>query len=304
MNMRQGMTRLWSVCGARFLVPGAILLAGCASGVGQASSGSPGAATPTPAPIPAATNHAPAASDPAIAAPQAAPSPSAGAEGEMIAGDSTPAPKVEASPSPTPHGPRNTYTQIHTTEKVVALTFDDGPHATNTLRLLKLLKERGVKATFFLVGENVEEYPDIVRQIAADGHELANHSWSHPSYLKLSSQAAHSQTERTQAAIEKIVGYRPKMFRPPYGATNATIKAWTEADFGMKTILWSVDPLDWKRPGPSVVAQRIISGAGPGGIILAHDIHEPTIDAMPKAIDSLLAAGYRFATVSELIALE
>jgi len=214
-------------------------------------------------------------------------------------GDSTPTPGLPFRP-----GAKASYNSVRVNQPVVAMTFDDGPHGTFTPRLLDLLKARKVRATFFVLGENVVAHPDITRRILAEGHEIANHSWSHPSLTKLSLDAVRSQMVRTQDAVAEVTGRRPTLMRPPYGATSERLRSWMHGELGLTTVMWSVDPLDWKRPGPSVVAQRIVTGAAPGAIILAHDIHGPTIDAMPAAIDGLVGRGFRFVTCSELFAME
>ena len=214
-------------------------------------------------------------------------------------GDTTPTPAPGFRP-----GSKSAYSSVRVTEPVVALTFDDGPHGKFTPRLLDLLKARGVRATFFVLGENVALHPGIAKRIVDEGHEIANHSWSHPSFTKLGLDGVRSQIIRTENAIAEATGVRSKVIRPPYGATNDRLKSWIDSEFGMKTLMWSVDPLDWKRPGPAVVARRLIDGAQPGGILLAHDIHEATIAAMPATIDGLVARGFRFVTCSELLAME
>lgn len=201
----------------------------------------------------------------------------------------------------TPEAPRLTYTNVQVPGPYVAITFDDGPHPQNTPRLLDILKERGIKATFYLVGQNVAEYPEIVARMVAEGHEVGNHSWSHPFFTKMSESAVRSQLQRTHDAIVQASGVAPTTLRPPYGAITASQKKWIADDFGYPTIMWSVDPLDWKNRNATTVTQRIVSGASQGDIILAHDIHKSTIDAMPGTLDALLAKGYRFETVSNLI---
>jgi peptidoglycan/xylan/chitin deacetylase (PgdA/CDA1 family) len=196
------------------------------------------------------------------------------------------------------------YSAVKTSRRVVAMTFDDGPHETLTPRLLDILKERGIKATFFVVGRNVVEYPDIAKRIVNEGHEIANHTWSHPWLTRLSDSSVRNQLQKTSDAIKKTTGVRPVLFRAPYGALRSRQRAWIFEDFGYPEVLWTVDPLDWKRPGVSVVTRRIVDGASPGAIILAHDIHKSTIDAMPGTLDQLRAKGFEFATMSELIALE
>lgn len=212
-----------------------------------------------------------------------------------------------ASPSASPVASASTkhsYNSCNVDGRYIAITFDDGPSATQTPKLLDMLKERGIKATFYVVGQNVVEYPDIMRRIAAEGHELGNHSWNHPSLTKLGADGVRSQMNKTSDAIEKTTGVRPKTMRPPYGATNAGLNRQFDQQFGMKVILWSVDPLDWKYRNSSKVSSMIIENTHPGAIILAHDIHPSTVAAMPAVFDALLAKGYKFVTVSELLAMD
>jgi peptidoglycan-N-acetylglucosamine deacetylase len=183
------------------------------------------------------------------------------------------------------------------------MTFDDGPSAENTPRLLDMLKQRNIKVTFFLIGQNVAANPAIVRQILADGNEIGNHTWTHPQLSKLSDDKVTAEITKTQEAIKDASGYTPTLLRPPYGAITPRQRAWISSQFGLNVILWSVDPFDWKRPGSSVITQRILSQVRPGAIILSHDIHKQTVDAMPATLDGLIAKGYKFVTVSQLIAL-
>jgi peptidoglycan-N-acetylglucosamine deacetylase len=212
----------------------------------------------------------------------------------------------EAQPSPTPgetHSKPATYTQAHVDQPYIAMTFDDGPSAENTPRLLEMLKQRDIKATFFLIGQNVASNPDLVRRILAEGHEIGNHSWTHPQLSKLSDQKVTAEITKTQDAIKEASGFTPTLLRPPYGAITPRQREWIENQFGLSIILWSVDPFDWKRPGASVITQRILSQARPGAIILSHDIHKQTVDAMPATLDGLMRKGFKFVTVSQLIAL-
>jgi len=209
-----------------------------------------------------------------------------------------------SSPSPAPSPPKpGTYFQAHVDQPYIAMTFDDGPSAENTPRLLEILKQRNIKVTFFLIGQNVAAHPDIVRQILADGHEIGNHTWTHPQLSKLSDDKVTSEITKTQDAIKDASGYTPTLLRPPYGAITPRQREWIASQFGLNVILWSVDPFDWKRPGSAVVTQRILSQVRPGAIILSHDIHKQTVDAMPATLDGLIAKGYKFVTVSQLIAL-
>lgn len=196
------------------------------------------------------------------------------------------------------------FSRVNVQGNYVAMTFDDGPHATNTPRLLDMLRARNIKATFFVVGKNVELYPGITRQIVAEGHEIANHSWSHKLLTKLGDAGLEEELGRTHQAIINATGVRPRVMRPPYGALLQRQREWAYSKYGYPTILWSVDPFDWKRPGSAAVTSRIISATTPGGIILAHDIHAQTVDAMPATLDNLLRKGYKFVTVSQLLAMQ
>ena len=197
-----------------------------------------------------------------------------------------------------------TFTDVNVDGPYIAMTFDDGPHGTNTPKLLEMAAKRHIKLTFFVLGECVEQNPTVLQREVAEGHEIGNHSWSHPNLAKLSDEAVRSQLQRTEDIIVKTAGVKPKLMRPPYGELTKRQRIWVNRDFGYKVILWDVDPLDWKRPGPSVVARRIIAGTRPGSIILSHDIHPPTIAAMSQVFDALLAKGLKFVTVSELLAMD
>ena len=194
-----------------------------------------------------------------------------------------------------------TFNSVHVAGPYIAMTFDDGPSATLTPKLLDLLAAHHIKATFFVIGENVAEHPEIVERAAREGHEIANHSWSHPNFGKMSDEGVRRQLTRTDDAIKNATGVRPTLLRPPYGSITARQKRWIHDEFGYQIILWDVDPYDWKRPGPSVVCNRILKETRPGSIVLSHDIHPGTIEAMPSTVDQLQAKGFKFVTVSELI---
>lgn len=200
--------------------------------------------------------------------------------------------------------PRVTFSRVNVDGPYIAMTFDDGPSGPNTPRLLDLAAKKHIKLTFFLIGENAARYPQLVQRELAEGHQVGNHSYTHPDLAKMSDDAVRAEIQKTQDAIIGASGYKPVLFRPPYGALTARQRLWVANEFGVKIILWDVDPLDWKEPGVEVVAQRIIAGARPGSIILSHDIHSKTVDAMPEVFDTLLAKGFKFVTVSELIAMD
>ena len=193
-----------------------------------------------------------------------------------------------------------TFNSVHVAGPYIAMTFDDGPSATLTPKLLDLLAAHHIKATFFVIGENVAEHREIVERAAREGHEIANHSWSHPNFGKMSDEGVRRQLTRTDDAIKNATGVRPTLLRPPYGSITARQKRWIHDEFGYQIILWDVDPYDWKRPGPSVVCNRILKETRPGSIVLSHDIHPGTIEAMPSTFDQLQAKGFKFVTVSEL----
>lgn len=199
---------------------------------------------------------------------------------------------------------RASYNSVRTSRPVLALTFDDGPSPELTPRLLDILRREGVRATFFVVGRNVDAYPDIARRIVAEGHEIANHSYSHVAFTSVDASRMRDEITKTNESIMRATGRCPTALRPPYGAINERVRQSILNDYRLDVVLWSVDPLDWKRPGAGVVADRLVQGAHPGAILLAHDIHPGTIEAVPEVIERLKAKGYGFATVSQLFALQ
>lgn len=229
---------------------------------------------------PAATPIPPDATPPAAASPE-------------IIRAATPAPK-----------PKVTYNQCNVDGPFIAMTYDDGPHATNTPRLLDMLKQRGIKATFFVVGQCAAEYPDIMKRIVVEGHEIANHSWSHPQLSRMGEGAVSDQLQRTHDVIIQTTGATPRLMRPPFGAFTQNQMAWANRKWDYKVIMWDVDPLDWKYRNAGHVKSEILSHTVNGSIILTHDIHKTTIDAMPETLDGLTARGFKFLTVSELIAMD
>jgi peptidoglycan-N-acetylglucosamine deacetylase len=223
----------------------------------------------------------------------------------------TPTPSPTAATAPVPDSPpanassasAATYSSAHVNGLYIAMTFDDGPSPETTPRLLDLLKQRNIKATFFLIGQNAQHNPDLVRRILAEGHEIGNHSWTHPQLSKLSDERVSEEITKTQDTIKNETGFAPTLLRPPYGAITKRQREWIEQKYGLNIILWSVDPFDWKRPGGSVIEQRIVSGAQPGAIILSHDIHKQTVDAMPATLQALANKGFKFVTVSQLLSM-
>jgi peptidoglycan/xylan/chitin deacetylase (PgdA/CDA1 family) len=217
-----------------------------------------------------------------------------------------PAVKVGAptgSPAPDPTASAISYSAVHVNGPYIAMTFDDGPSAKLTPGLLDILAAHHIHATFFVIGQNAAEYPEIMQRAVREGHEIGNHSWSHPAFAKMRDDRVRAELQKTDDAIKAAIGTRPVLMRPPYGSITARQKQWINAEFGYRTILWDVDPLDWKRPGAAVVESRIVRETRPGSIILSHDIHPGTIQAMPETFDQLQKKGFKFVTVSELIAM-
>jgi peptidoglycan/xylan/chitin deacetylase (PgdA/CDA1 family) len=209
-----------------------------------------------------------------------------------------------SAPPAAPLEPKLSWSSVRVNGPYIAMTFDDGPSAKLTPELLDILAQRHMHVTFFVVGTNAAAHPEILRRAVAEGHEVGNHSWDHPDFARKSEEEVRSQLDRTQDAIKVALGHPPTLFRPPYGSLTKDQKKWISRDYGYKIILWSVDPLDWRRPGPEIIHHRIVDATHPGAIILSHDIHPGTIEAMPATFDDLLAKGYKFVTVSELLAME
>ena len=197
------------------------------------------------------------------------------------------------------------WSDCHVNGQYIAMTFDDGPSAKLTPHLLDILKERSMHVTFFVLGEMVKPHPEILRRAIAEGHEIGNHSWDHPDLGHgKSDEFVRSQLDRTKAEITAAINKPVTLMRPPYGSLTKDQRRMVHDELGYKIILWDVDPLDWKRPGPSVVEDRILQGTRNGSIILSHDIHPGTVEAMPDTFDKLLAKGFKFVTVSELLAMD
>lgn len=176
----------------------------------------------------------------------------------------------------------------------VALTFDDGP-SVYTSRLLDILKENNVKATFFVLGKSAKVQKNTLLRTFQEGHQIGNHSWDHKDLKKLGKESIEQQIYDTNDVIKSITGVSPHVMRPPYGSFNSTVTETAK----MPIILWSLDPLDWKDRNSSLITERI-SKATPKGIVLAHDIHKTTVESIPAVIKALKAKGYHLVTVNEL----
>jgi peptidoglycan/xylan/chitin deacetylase (PgdA/CDA1 family) len=145
----------------------------------------------------------------------------------------------------------------------------------------------------------------VVKRIVAEGHEIANHTWNHPKNMaRMPERSVRKQLQACHDIIVKTTGVVPRVFRPPGGSFSSSQSQWIYKEWDYVNIMWSVDPLDWQRPGAEVIKSRILEGTSDGAIILAHDLHQPTVKAMPATLDALIAEGYQFLRVSELLALD
>lgn len=187
-------------------------------------------------------------------------------------------------------------------DRYLALTFDDGPHHSLTPQLLDILKQEGAKATFFVVGSRAETYPDIISRIAAEGHDVGNHTWEHASLARSSKEKALSSLQRTSDLISGLTARPCVLVRPPFGHTSQKVKALLHGQ-GWHEILWDSDSRDWENKNPERILQRVMKSAGPRSIVLFHDIHPGAAVMLPTMIRAFKSQGYRFITITELIAL-
>lgn len=178
---------------------------------------------------------------------------------------------------------------------MMALTFDDGP-GPRTGELLDVLKQYNAHATFFMLGQNVGQYGDVVKRMLDEGNELGNHSYNHPQLTKLDAAGVQAQVGDTNNLISNASGQPATVMRPPYGAINDNVKA----NVGMPMIMWSIDTLDWKTKNAQATIDHVMNHAGDGDIVLLHDIHTTSVDAAIALIPKLIDAGYQLVTVSEL----
>lgn len=184
----------------------------------------------------------------------------------------------------------------------VALTFDDGPHPRLTPRLLEILETEKVPATFFMLGNMIEKYPEVARAVATRGHEVANHAFTHDRLTRLDKETIRDEVVSTQALLEEVTGTRPRLFRAPYGAVNSAVRN-ELLDQDLELVGWAVDPRDWERGKTSeAIVAFILKHASGGDIILLHDIHTRSIDAVTEVIQGLKARGFEFTTAGDLIA--
>ncbi|MDL5053135.1 polysaccharide deacetylase family protein [Oscillatoria laete-virens NRMC-F 0139] len=184
----------------------------------------------------------------------------------------------------------------------IALTFDDGPTPRITDRVLDELAARKLPATFFMIGKRIQESPGLAREVAAEGHELGNHTFTHPKLSALPETRAYDEIHRSQDIMADTFGYAPIWFRPPYGAFHRS-QGRLAVDQNLGVVYWSVDPQDWTRPGAQAIASRVIAGARPGSIVLLHELTMQTPDSLPMMLDNLLERNFTFCKLSEILVL-
>ena len=198
---------------------------------------------------------------------------------------------------------RRVYCRQLGDSKRIALTFDDGPHPRYTKEILEILKEYGVTATFFVIGVNAENYPQALRELADSGCEIGNHTYSHTRLTQMSEDDIKNEIQRCEEILMKSVGVKPCVFRPPEGMYPKESERIIE-EMGYDIILWSIDTKDWARTPSHQIEQMVLSRTKGGDIILMHDYvsgGNTTCPALRNLIPRLLAQGYEFVTVSELI---
>jgi len=289
---RAGMTRR-----AVLVIGGVTLIAGYSEGHAWqiADAARAGAAHPTPTPVPGRTPDA----SPTAERPRPASTPSAPAR--LARKDKAPTRRTGNAPRAAGHrGDAGDLPMYHVDDgrKVIALTIDDGPSPVYTPQILRLLGTYQVTATFSMIGLEVDAYPGMAREVAAAGHMIANHTWSHIDLAVLPPVAVADQIDRATDAIHTVTGRVPTLFRAPYGAWSpAVLQRCAQA--GMTPLDWSVDPRDWSRPGVASIVRNIMRNTKTGSIILEHDgggNRSQTVAALTIVLPRLLAADYRFTT--------
>lgn len=179
----------------------------------------------------------------------------------------------------------------------IAFTFDDGPHPVWTEKLLDGLKERGIRATFFVIGQSAEEHPELIQRMLEDGNQVGNHTYSHVQLTACKTDQALEEIQKTQEVIYDATGFQPRYIRPPFGSWNEVLQDKTN----LQSVLWDVDPYDWKVQNTDIIVQRILEQTEDGSIILLHDVYEESVEAALKVADIFLERGYRFCTVDEIM---
>ena len=196
-----------------------------------------------------------------------------------------------------PTASTDTRSRTDREQPILALTFDDGPHPVYTPQLLDGLEKRDVKVSFFLMGKNIMGNEAIVKRMHEDGHLIGNHTYNHVQLTRLSGQKACEEIDETNTMLEEICGSRIVYIRPPFGSWPKNLSSLTD----MQVVLWSVDPLDWKRQDTEAVVQAVLKNVKDGDIILLHDVYKTSVEAALQIIDRLTEEGYEFARIDELL---
>lgn len=252
-------------------------------------------------------NNIPTGSSSTSSITQTLPTPSSNSDTESVpdVSSSTPANTQETTesssmsnvvPTPEQSKPQPTAPEQVQERKMVALSFDDGPAKTLTKELLQILKDNNANATFFVLGNRVNIYSDIISEAYKDGNEIGNHSYDHSDFTKLTKAQMESQIKTTNDEIYKITGEYPTFFRPPYGAINSTVKEVANCPLA----LWSIDSNDWRSISNEQVINNVMSELGDGKIILMHDIHQRTIEVCKTLLPEIKAKGYEIVSIKEL----
>jgi len=181
--------------------------------------------------------------------------------------------------------------------KKIALTFDDGPHPVYTRQMLELLKEEDIPATFFLLGQNVEEYGELVKEIADAGHLIGNHTYHHVQITTLPAEQAYEEIDKTSRLIEDLTGKGTEYVRPPFGTWNEGL----ESELNLIPVMWTIDTLDWTTGNVDWIVNQVVKNAGENDIILMHDSYKSTVQAVERIVPLLEAEGFEFVTVDEVI---
>ncbi len=197
------------------------------------------------------------------------------------------------------------YRRVDTDQKRIALTFDDGPHPILTPKILAILKQYNIHATFFMIGKNVHDYPETARMVAMEGHEIGNHTNSHIRLYGLGKERAEQELDACALQIRDVCGQMQNLFRPPEGATDESVLSAAE-EKGYHVILWSIDTRDWESKNAGAIINRVLTSVKPGDIILMHDFighNSKTPEALERLIPKLLAHGYQIGSVGELLGI-
>ncbi|PLT47670.1 Peptidoglycan N-acetylglucosamine deacetylase [Paenibacillus pasadenensis] len=272
----------------------------------DAGATQPGAGAPTAIPATASPSPHPSASSGPKSphpSPTASPHPSPSERPHTVTGDTYEKPPLQAQAGPLaePNDGRAHTAKLEKGAKAVALTFDDGPDAATTVKILDILRKEKVKATFFVVGTQVKKYPEVMQRIVDEGHALGNHTTHHPDLSKTGKTKILQEIKDNDTLIQKAVGITPTMFRPPYGATSAELKA-ILSEGGRTEVLWNVDTRDWAGTSVKTMRANVAKHAKPGSIILMHSFGSKlhTAELLPLIIHDLKTAGYRFVTPDQL----